>query len=528
MGLFAAVSDFGIRAFVQQALNWANQAAASAASANALVTGVSTARSSIRPSLLLDFANSDVLDPRITYTRNDTAKSYFDRNGVMRIAKANEWPREFDAATGRCLGRSVWESRTNVALWSRDLTNAAWVKSNTTAALTQIGVDGVANSASLLTATAANGTALQTVTLASSARFQTAYVRRVTGTGTINMTTDGGSTWTAVTLTSTWTRVSIPTQTLANPQLGFRIVTSGDAIAVDYVQNENGTFATPAIPTTTLAVTRAADLPSITGVNFTDFYNPAEGTIYAEALSLNIKPLGNNRLWGFSDGGLNNVISIFRNNTTPLGSVQIITAGSAQVLVPLIDNDGSNLIDINEEGRYVASWKKDDFASSRNGRTPETDASVTIPAVNQFWIGTLNNDGILFSWNGTITCIAYYPKRITNTELQALTTTGLLAGKSPNQLPSGSDLGTAAYMSAKALLTAKGRVEIPFEGTGVSRSTTIRRPYDFYFEITDATGVTVTASPSTSAVNAANTGHTLTFNAPTGTVLTIAIIPVIQ
>jgi hypothetical protein len=59
--------------------------------------------------------------------------------------------------------------------------------------------------------------------------------------------------------------LSIPTQTLANPTVGFRIVTSGDQIAVDFVQNENGAFGTSPIPTTTTAATRAADVADAIG-----------------------------------------------------------------------------------------------------------------------------------------------------------------------------------------------------------------------------------------------------------------------
>jgi hypothetical protein len=47
--------------------------------------------------------------------------------------------------------------------------------------------------------------------------------------------------------------------------VGFQIVTSGDKIAVDYTQNENGAFATSAIATTTASVTRAADVATVAG-----------------------------------------------------------------------------------------------------------------------------------------------------------------------------------------------------------------------------------------------------------------------
>jgi hypothetical protein len=157
------------------------------------------------------------------------------------------------------LGLLIEDARTNVVLWNRDLSNAAWTKSNITALKDQTGADGAANSASSLLATGANGTALQSITLASAAAFQSAYVKRLVGTGTINMTMDNGATWTAITPTSAWTLLSIPTQTLANPTVGFRIVTNGDKIAIDFVQNENGTFASSPIATTTTSATRAAD-----------------------------------------------------------------------------------------------------------------------------------------------------------------------------------------------------------------------------------------------------------------------------
>lgn len=162
-------------------------------------------------------------------------------------------------------GALVEEARTNVVLWNRDLTNAAWTKTSITAALNQTGADGAANAATSLTATGANGTCLQAITLASAAAFQTAYVKRLTGSGTINMTMDNGVTWTPITVTAAYTQLSIPTQTLANPTVGFQIVTNGDTIAVDFVQNENGAFATSPILTTSASATRAADVIMLNG-----------------------------------------------------------------------------------------------------------------------------------------------------------------------------------------------------------------------------------------------------------------------
>jgi hypothetical protein len=139
-------------------------------------------------------------------------------------------------AAANLLGFRREASAINNLLHSRDLSNAAWsTKTNITAAKTATGLDGIANTATTLTATAADAIILQPITLASAARCASAYVKRRTGTGTISFTQDGGGSWTDITAQingSTWSRVQI-TATLANPSVGFKISTSGDAIDVD-------------------------------------------------------------------------------------------------------------------------------------------------------------------------------------------------------------------------------------------------------------------------------------------------------
>jgi len=177
-------------------------------------------------------------------------------------------------------------SATNNLLHSRDLSNAAWsTKTNITAAKTATGLDGIANTATTLTATAADAIILQPITLASAARCASAYVKRRTGTGTISFTQDGGSSWTDITSqinSSTWSRVQI-TSTLANPSVGFKLGTSGDAIDVDCVQNEAGSVATSPIVTTTATVTRNSDsLTYQTASNWSD----TAGTAFVEVAPL--------------------------------------------------------------------------------------------------------------------------------------------------------------------------------------------------------------------------------------------------
>ena len=194
-----------------------------------------------------------------TFTRASTA-TYFDSAGLLQTASSGVVRQQtYNPTTLAALGILVEPAATNICLWNRDLTNAAWVAVNVTPVKDQTGIDGVANSASKITATGAAGTILQTIVLASSTRQQSAYVKRLTGTGVVNMTTDG-VTWTAITLTAGWTRVTVPSQAaVVNPVIGFQIMTSGDALAVDFVHNETGVWASSPIMTTTAPVTRAAE-----------------------------------------------------------------------------------------------------------------------------------------------------------------------------------------------------------------------------------------------------------------------------
>jgi hypothetical protein len=164
-------------------------------------------------------------------------------------------------------GYGMWvpNTATNICLWSRDLTNPAWTASNVTVAKNQTGANGSANAASSLTATASNGTVLQSITSASATRCYSAQVRRLTGTGPIDMTQDNGATWTEITsqlLTGRYTWNWTPGATVTNPVVGFRIRTSGDAIAVDYCQSEAKASPSIPLPTTTTAVSRTNDEPS--------------------------------------------------------------------------------------------------------------------------------------------------------------------------------------------------------------------------------------------------------------------------
>lgn len=205
----------------------------------------------------------ETMKPTMARADATTCATYRDVSGLIRIASANVL--RFDAVD--LDGDGYYETqrmlleppRTNLCLQNRDMTQAVWTKTTCTAAKDQVGIDGAANSASKLTATAGNATCLQAITSGSALRYQTAYLKRISGSGNIQMTQDNGSTWTTVAITTAWTRLTIPAQTLTNPTVGFRIVTNGDVIAVDGMQNELGSYPTSVLFTAASTVARTRD-----------------------------------------------------------------------------------------------------------------------------------------------------------------------------------------------------------------------------------------------------------------------------
>lgn len=222
------------------------------------------------------------------------------------------------------------EQRTNLALYSNDFGNAAWIASN------------LIQASGTLTATATNGTLLQTVTSPNQAHIFSIQIKRKTGTGAIALTLDNGATWTTKTITSSWVKYEV-TQTLANPTFGVRIATSGDEIDVRYGELAIASFSSSVILTTSSSVTRNAD-----NLKYS-LSLPSEGTIYAEvsasisninsgivSKSLGVGPLNYNSDTGISfiDGTNTHVLtygSPFSTGTRKIAARWSGTAGTMKV-----------------------------------------------------------------------------------------------------------------------------------------------------------------------------------------------------
>jgi hypothetical protein len=148
----------------------------------------------------------------------------------------------------------------------------------------------------------------------------------------------------------------------------------------------------------------------MTGINFSSWYNNSEGTIYSEAkctTNPNINFVG--IITNAVDGGTS-YIDVARYQ--PTLKVDIQNAGSQAFFDTGLTSASSH--------KLALAYKVNDFAVSADGATVLTDTSGTVPAANRLYIGSI---GTLYFLNGTIKKIAYYPIRVTNTNLVALTGT---------------------------------------------------------------------------------------------------------
>jgi hypothetical protein len=176
-------------------------------------------------------------------------------------------------------------------------------------------------------------------------------------------------------------------------------------------QLEAGAFPTSYIPTVASQVTRSRDDASMTGANFSSWYNQAEGTVYSEYSARN-----GGRAFMFDDGSTNNRFEIrFTSNTSQLSS----WSGNIQQISSLFAPTATGL----PEGvmlKASAGLLLNDAATTANGVSPGVDTSCLMPlALSRAFLGSFQGTSTFL--NGHIRKLSYYPLRVTNAQLQALT-----------------------------------------------------------------------------------------------------------
>ena len=429
-------------------------------------------RPTVKPSLNLDFTKG-VLDPRITFTRASTA-TYFGADGLLKTAGVNEPRFEYDPVTRQPKGLLIEEQRTNLLTYSEQFDNSAWSKHNCTvtsnAAIAPNGtlsadkiVENLNVSPQQIGIYKDNGGVLSAGTYTWSVYVKAAgrnYAQ-------VRMSPQsGGSTYWAscivdlnngvitkteyqqyspifssVSIGQGWFRVSCTITTTGTGAGSFSTVNPsnsadglfGDYGAVNYqgdgtsgifiwgAQLEAGSFPTSYIPTTSAQVTRSGDAASIVGNNFLSWYRPDEGTFLARAT-----------IYGFDGVGTYGVPIVGLAHPSFGDSFMQVLAYEPRRLLnfPYLYQIGQTFTSRDYLGIASFSIPTNNASAALGGVL--TDPSGTVPVVGPLRdalgyarMGFLSTPR--FSPNPTasgrthIQRVAYYPKRLTNTQLQELT-----------------------------------------------------------------------------------------------------------
>lgn len=411
----------------------------------------------VRPTLDLRFALAKKLDPRITFTRGTTG-TYVDADGYIKTAPANVPRFDHDPITGECRGLLIEVSRVNSLLYSEDFSN--WTATNinvsTNATTSPDGnltadkiYDNSTKSLKWVLRNISGITAGTTITSSVFIKFDS-----LTRNFLIQLTDapSGGSNYSTVRLypngsydisdstfsnTSAkvipypngWYRLYITITTSTITTITNRLVLEcsspkstnypGDGSSGVYIwgaQLETGAFPTSYIPTGASTASRSTDIASITGTNFSSWYNSNEGSLFANAISRS------------NETGTIGIAAL--NNSTSPGTYRVdlrfYQGGNSYTFFNGENGGGSSLNRTSgfslTNPKYIVSYqtKRIDFAVNASLVSSNNSAFVPSSQIDTLRIGTIDN-GNAYYLNGTISRLTYYPKALSQSQLKFLT-----------------------------------------------------------------------------------------------------------
>ena len=412
-----------------------------------------------RPSLNLNFARSKTLDPRITFSRPQTGNgvTYVGEDGLIKYASADEPRFDHDPETGECLGLLIEESRSNLLANNNDWTSPAKTTANVTITSNAgISPDGGLNATRLQETSATNvqrrwygniGTVSSYNTMTWSVFVKPDGNRKSIGLypnyggsgflGEYNLQdltyfgsfVGGGNAIDASqdikVYPNGWYKLIVTiTFNTAQTGMNFYGYFSGNLDdANDYYdgdgssgillwgeQIEFGSFPTSYIPRLdTSTATRNPDNVSMTGDNFSDWYNPTEGTFNSD-VSFN------------SNNATHYIWQVGKASNRMLSAGRV--GGNSWILLSINNNSFTdNLSSTYNSGRnkWCASYSNDGFFGVENGGNIISSNNADVPTldINILYLGSYVNSSLYL--NGHISQLTYYPVRLPNSTLQTLT-----------------------------------------------------------------------------------------------------------
>lgn len=423
-------------------------------------TFLSSLRIGGRPAMSLDFIGTNSLDSRVTFTRGTTA-TFVGSNGLIQTAAIDAPRFDYDPATLAPKGLLVEEARTNIFTYSQQFDDILWLKgigyNSTVTANSTTAPDGTLT-ADTLVADSGGGTGSVIIARAQPIISGTSYTMtffakantlswirffllsyttpgnggayfNLSGNGSVG-TVDAGYTAAISPFGNGWYRCSLSFTAgvsitgemrllLANANNDTAVARNGtSSVFIWGAQLEAGAFATSYIPTVASTVTRNADVATMTGTNFSNWYNQSEGTFV-----INLTPVGaptgaaNTRFLEANDGTANNRKPLLFSSGTGVAAAQYRVAGADQAFL----SSAAGVFAANLNLRIATAYAVNNFGASYNGATAVTDTSGSVSnTATQLTIGYATSGGGSEIYSGHIRYIAYYNTRLPNTTLPVL------------------------------------------------------------------------------------------------------------
>jgi len=398
-------------------------------------------------SLDLQFATDKTLTarkgPTPTFTRASTA-TFVGINGLIQSAVINAARFDHDPVTLACKGLLIEESRTNLLSRSAEFNETVWLKLRSSISANSTTSPSGDGSADKLIEDSSAGTHMtyRTINTGSLVAHTFSVFAKADGRNFVYLDCGDGfplnsnayfnlsngtlgniganATASITAFGNGWYRCSVtatPTSTTTN---GFYILTAstngvtsyqGDGTSGIFIwgaQVEAGSFPTSYIPTTTASVVRSADVCSITGSDFTGFYNNDQGTMVTVA-SANGFTSNNNAMASIESGATNVMRVLYR-----AAQVNRLTAQVAAAVATPASN--YNTVNVVYKAAITADITGADYVIDGT-QIPDTFTGSALTANNLKFTGISSATS-----NTTISSFRYYKKRLPVSKLQTLTT----------------------------------------------------------------------------------------------------------
>lgn len=383
-----------------------------------------------------------------------TTQPITNYQSTLVTASVNQPRFDHDPVTKECKGLLIEDATTNLIIDSENIDSGFWSKPNSSVAsagTVMTAPDGNLTARKLLdTNSSTTHYLVQTVSLTAGTTYSfSVYLKKAElssaaleidstyayfdlSTGTLGFIGPGlsSSDCTIQSVGNGWYRCSISVTALSTATGYARVYlaigpASGQAAFIGngysgiYIWGAqleaNSASPSSYVATSGSTSSRSYDNAVMTGTNFSSWYNQEEGSVYSE-FRIDQKPLTsyyNNRIWALNNPSGNSLYS-YAEATTGKMYHDVVYNGSLTSQL-----QSSNPWDLNFLYRNSAGFKTNDVSVSYNSSI-DTDMSNNIPKdITYLQLGA-QSSGVA-PLRGHLRRFTYYPKKLTNQELQTLT-----------------------------------------------------------------------------------------------------------